>query len=140
MRSVSMTLLALTLAGCASKTEQLYQKRDAAKALGDALLQQFDDGGASGAQKPAGTGSGAKGGEANGLLEAVGQFARAVDEVSLKEDCLKLGRGQDVMLLSDKARTFFQRDEVKKDCRRLAVLKDEIRALEVELGLPVTES
>ena len=88
----------------------------------------------------AGAAAASKGqGEGGGLLQAVGQFARAVDEVSVKDDCLKLGRGQEVMLLSDKAKAFFGRDDVKKSCRRLAVLKDEIRALELELGQPVTD-
>jgi len=131
---------ALALAACASKSEQLYQKRDAAKALGESIYRQFGDGPVAGELDKAGAGAAREGhADRGGLLQAMGQFARAVDEVSVKEDCLKLGRGQEVVLLSDKAKAFFGRDDVKKGCRRLAVLKDEIRALERELGQPVTE-
>lgn len=145
-------LLALVLGGCdgvGDRRERLHdrlldlraERTERLDALyeeygGSELARAIDEGLGEGApETPAeGEAAGEDGESGEGVLEMMRGLVRESDRSVFEEHCRVAGRGDRVTALTQHARDFFARPEVRERCREVVELDFEIDATERELA------
>lgn len=145
IRRLTVALGALTClllaASCASPQDQLRARKQELRALEEQLFQTY--GGSQLAQQIDGASrEAAKKDDVGGLAQMIGNFAKDLDRDVFLQDCQRLGQGERLNLLTDKAKAFFAKPETLASCNRMVDLQREVDALEqkVQGGAPKMEA
>jgi len=133
--AIALLIAAVPLAGCRTTAELLYDRRVEATHTLDQLYGRYGGSPLAGAVT---SGIDAAASltheEPNGFLSSLGNAAREADRAAFEGSCSQLGRGERPLLLTDKARTFFEQSSTRDDCHRYVRLRAEIRRMEAELA------
>ena len=136
---LGLALLAQLTCSCTSPEEELVEARSTLLRSKDEMYRRY--GGSDVARgietefKKTGEGAGSSS-IGDQLSEIVRNAAKETDRSFFEEACDTLGHGQHPALLTDKARSFFEKPETQEACRRIVTLKDEIARLESALAQP----
>ena len=71
--------------------------------------------------------------DVQGFLNSVKNGLQEADRQQFQEDCIQMGKGEDVPLFTDKAKTFFGQPTTQKACMDLALMDIEIEKLEIQI-------